>query len=134
MSKPDHSDQMPSRWLNVFNNSKSKGGNYRSENLPSHTWLWPTDTFFQRRLRAVRANAAVQPVIVAQNSTLRQSTPKEVDAAPQAAAQRTTIANPPVDNATRPTSNSDAATGKGLVIEWEDIDERLAWFARPSNN
>ena len=134
MFMPDHSDKMPGRWLNVSNKSKSKGGNYRSENLPSLTWLWPTDTFLQRRLRTVRANAVVQPVTVAQSSALRQSTPKEVDAPPPAVAQLTTVANPPFDNATRPTSNSGAATGKGLVIEWEDIDERLAWFAPPSNH
>jgi len=134
MSKQDHSEKMQSFWLNVFNNSKVNGAEYREDNLPSHTWSWPSDTYLQRRLREVRANAPDEPVIVAQNPTLPRPTLKEVDAVPQAVSQRSTIARRPVDNATRAESNGKAENEKGLVIEWDDIDERWAWFARPSNN
>jgi len=134
MSKQDHREKMQGFWLNVFHNSKVNGAEYREDKLPSHTWSWPTDTYLQRRLREVRANAADEPVIVAQNPTLPRPSLREVDAVPQAAVQRVPVAKRPVDNATRPDSKGKPEKEKGLVIEWDDIDERLAWLARPSNN
>jgi hypothetical protein len=133
MSKRNRNEKMQSLWLNMFNNSKVNGADYRDDELPPHTWSWPTGTYLQRRLREVRANAVDAPVIVAQNPTLCQTGAKAVDAMPQAA-QRSVVATGPVDNATRPESNGDAPKDKGLVIEWDDIDERLAWLARPSDN
>lgn len=128
MSKQDHSEKMQSFWLNVFHNSKVNGAEYREDHLPSQTWTRPTETYLQRRLREVRANGADEPVIVAQNPTLRQASPRDVDAVAQSAA-----AKRPVDNATRPETNGKPRKDKGLVIEWDDIDERLTWFARPNN-
>jgi len=130
MGKSDHSEKMRNFWLNVFSNSKVNGAEYREDRLPSHTWSWPTDTYLQRRLRALRAAAADEPVIVAQNPTLRQPAPREDGVAPKPQSRSAT--KRPVDNANRP--NRETAKDNGLVIEWEDIDERLSWFARPSNN
>jgi len=133
MSKQDNGDKMPSLWLNVFSNSKVNGAEYREDKLPLHTWAWPTDTFLQRRLRFVRANGADERVIVAQNPTLRQSHPQDVERRLQNP-QRSPVARRPVDNATRPARCNGAATETGTVIEWEDVDERMAWLAKPSNN
>ncbi len=133
MSKQDAGAKMQSLWLKVFNNSKVNGSEYREDRLPSQPWLWPTDTFLQRRLREVRANAANEPVILAQNPTLRQTASRYDGAAPQIASQSAT-AKRPVDNATRTEGNGNPSRERGMVIEWEDIDERLNWFARPNNN
>jgi len=133
MSKQDSSAKMQSLWLNVFHNSKVNGAEYREDRLPSQPWSWPTDTFLQRRLREVRANGTDELVIVAQNPTLRQTVSKNEGAAAQTASP-STAANRPVDNATRPESNCNPLKEHGMVIEWEDIDERLNWFARPNNN
>jgi len=130
MGKSDRSEKMQKLWLNVFSNSKVNGAEYREDRLPSHTWSWPTDTYLQRRLRALRTAASDEPVIVAQNPTLRQPAPRQDGLAPQP--QSHSPMKRPADNANRP--NREAAKEKGLVIEWEDIDERLRWFARPSNN
>lgn len=130
MGKPDHDEKMRSFWLDVFSNSKVNGAEYREDRLPSHTWSWPTDTYLQRRLRVLRTTAADEPVIVAQNPTLRQPAPTEGGAAAQS--QRRSATKRPADNANR--ANRETAKERGLVIEWEDIDERLSWFARPSNN
>ena len=130
MGKSDHGEKMRSFWLDVFSNSRVNGAEYREDRLPSHTWSWPTDTFLQRRLRELRAAATDEPVIVAQNPTLRQPAPREDGVAPQAPSR--SAAKRPADNANRP--SREKAKEKGLVIEWEDIDERLTWFARPSNN
>ena len=130
MGKPGQSEKMQNFWLNVFSNSKVNGAEYREDRLPSHTGSWPTDTYLQRRLRAVRAAAADEPVIVAQNPTLCQPCPWEDGVAPQPQSRSTT--KRPADNANRP--NRETAKEKGLVIEWEGIDEWLSWFARPSNN
>ena len=123
---------MQSVWLNIFHNSKVNGADYREDRLPLHRWSWPTDTYLQRRLRVVRVKAVDEPVIVAQNPTLRQSTPWDEVAAPQR--QDHSATRRLVDNANRPNSNRAMAKEKGLVIEWDNIDERLAWFARPNNN
>ena len=130
MGKPDHDEKMRSFWLDVFSNSKVNGAEYREDRLPSHTWSWPTDTYLQRRLRVLRTTAADEPVIVAQNPTLRQPAPREAGVAPKP--QNRSATKRPADNADRP--NREKTKVKGLVIEWEDIDERLSWFARPSNN
>ena len=130
MSKSDHSEKMRSFWLEVFSNSKVNGAEYREDRLPSHTWSWPTDTYLQRRLRELRTAATDEPVIVAQNPTLRQ--PASRDDAMAAQTQSPSATRKPADNANRP--NRETVKQKGLVIEWEDIDERLSWFARPSNN
>lgn len=130
MGKSDHSEKMRSLWLEVFSNSKVNGAEYREDRLPSHTWSWPTDTYLQRRLRELRATATDEPVIVAHNPTLRQPAPRDGGMAPQPKNPR--AKRRPADNANRPTGET--AKQKGLVIEWEDIDERLSWFARPSNN
>ena len=130
MGKPDRSEKMASFWLNVFTNSKVNGAEYREDRLPSHTWSWPTDTYLQRRLRMVRANAADEPVIVAQNPTLRRPMPQEEQIAQQL--HSPSAIRRPMDNANRPSRKT--GKEKGLVVEWEDIDERLSWFARPSNN
>jgi hypothetical protein len=130
MSKPDHTEKMRSFWLDVFSNSKVNGAEYREDRLPSHTWSWPTDTYLQRRLRQLRTAGTDEPVIVAQNPTLRQPAPREREVALQP--QSLDAKRKPADNANRP--NRETAKQKGLVIEWEVIDERLSWFARPSNN
>src|SRR4249920_4177199 len=130
MGKPDHDEKMRSFWLDVFSNSKVNGAEYREDRLPSHTWSWPTDTYLQRRLRVLRTTATDEPVIVAQNPTLRQPAPREGGVAPKP--QNRSATKTPADNADRP--NREKTKVKGLVIEWEDIDERLSWFARPSNN
>ena len=130
MGKQDHSEKMRSYWLDVFSNSRVNGAEYREDRLPSHTWSWPTDTYLQRRLRMVRAAAVDEPVIVVQNPTLRQPAPREDGVTPQP--QRRSATKRPADNTNRP--NRERTKEKGLVIEWEDVDERLTWFARPNNN
>lgn len=132
MSKPDYDEKLPSLWLNVFHNSKVNGAEHREDRLPSYRWSWPTDTYLQRRLRAVRAKAANTPVIVAQNPTLRQSSLTDDTEVPQRQNQRAT--RRPLDNANRPNAMNTTAKENGLVVEWETIDERLAWFARPNDN
>jgi len=130
MGKPTQREKMSNFWLNVFNNSKINGAEYREDRLPSRSWSWPTDTYLQRRLRELRVNGADEPVIVAHNPTLRRSMPREEDVAPQL--HSSSAPRRPMDNADRP--NRETAQEKGLVIEWDDIDERLSWLARPSNN
>ena len=130
MGKPDHSEKMRSFWLDVFSNSKVNGAAYREDHLPLRTWSWPTDTYLQRRLRMVRAAATDEPVIVVQNPTLCQPVSRDDEVTPQPQSRSAT--RRPADNADRP--NREEAQQKGLVMEWEDIDERLSWFARPSNN
>lgn len=121
MAKQDDGGKPQSYWLNVFHNSKVNGAEYREDHLPSQTWTWPTDPYLQRRLKEVRANSIDEPVIVAQNSTLREAGQNQPDGRARAGA-----AKQPVDNAKR--------KEKGLVVEWDDIDDRLTWFARPNNN
>ena len=130
MGKPTQREKMSSFWLNVFSNSKINGAEYREDRLPARSWSWPTDTYLQRRLRELRVNGADEPVIVAHNPTLRRPMPREEDVALQR--HSSSAARRPVDNADRP--NRETAKEKGLVIEWDDIDERLTWLARPSNN
>ena len=43
-------------WLQVFSNSKVNGALYLGDLLPSYGWAWPTETYFQRRRRLIRAN------------------------------------------------------------------------------
>lgn len=130
MAKSDEREKMPSFWLNVFTNSKVNGAEYREDKLPLHTWSWPTDTFLQRRLRTVRAHAADERVIVAQNPTLRQPAAREDASVPQR--QNSRAPRRPVDNANRPTYHPAHENGRG--IEWDNPDERLNWLARPSKN
>ena len=130
MDKPDQSEKMRNFWLDVFSNNKVNGAEYCEDRLPLHNWSWPTDTYLQRRLRMVRAAAADDPVIVAQNPTLCSPALRDDGVAPQPQSRSAT--RRPADNADRP--NREEAQQKGLVMEWEDIDERLSWFARPSNN
>ena len=130
MSKPDQSEKLTSFWLNVFSNSKVNGAEYREDRLPQQTWSWPTDTYLQRRLRELRVNAADEPVILAHNPTLRQPMPEEEDDASRL--HSSGAPRRPMDNAER--ANRETGKRNGLVVEWEDIDERLSWFARPSNN
>jgi hypothetical protein len=130
MGKPDHSEKLRRLWLDVFSNSKVNGAEYREDRLPSHAWSWPTDTYLQCRLRELRTATRDEPVIVAQNPTLCQ--PASRDDGMAAQPQSPGATRKPADNANRP--NRAATKQKGLVIEWEDIDERLSWFARPSNN
>ena len=131
MSKQDYDEKMPSLWLNVFHNSKVNGAEYREDRLPSHPWSWPTDTYLQRRLRAVRAKAADEPVNLAQDPTLQRSASRDEAAAPQRRSRSATRRS--AENPNRPTRNRAMAKGNGLVIEWDNIDERLARFARPNN-
>ena len=54
----DTANCQTSLWLQVFSNSKVNGALYLGDHLPSYGWAWPTETYLQRRLRLVRANAA----------------------------------------------------------------------------
>jgi hypothetical protein len=44
----------PSFWQLVFLQSKVNGAAYRGEQLPRRNWNWPTDTYFQQRLRLAK--------------------------------------------------------------------------------
>lgn len=53
--KPQDSEmEKPTFWQLVFLQSKVNGAAYDGEKLAGHPWNWPTDTFFQRRLKVVR--------------------------------------------------------------------------------
>jgi hypothetical protein len=54
MKIQERETQKPSFWQLVFLQSKVNGALYQGENLAGHSWDWPTDTYFQRRLREVR--------------------------------------------------------------------------------
>jgi hypothetical protein len=54
----DTANCQTSLWLQVFSNSKVNGALYLGDHLPSYGWAWPTETYLQRRLRLIRANAA----------------------------------------------------------------------------
>lgn len=41
-------------WQIVFLQSKVNGSPYHGEELPRHSWEWPEDTYFQRRLRYLK--------------------------------------------------------------------------------
>ena len=41
-------------WQLVFNQSKVNGAEYFGDQLPSHSWDWPKDTFLQRRLHELK--------------------------------------------------------------------------------
>lgn len=41
-------------WQIIFMLSKVNGGIYLGEELPPQNWDWPTNTWFQERLRDVR--------------------------------------------------------------------------------
>lgn len=36
-------------WQLVFSQSKANGARYTGEALPTSSWNWPVDTYFQRR-------------------------------------------------------------------------------------
>jgi hypothetical protein len=48
-------NQRSSYWLRVFTNSNVNGATYEGDDLPVYPWAWPTGTYLQRRLQAVRA-------------------------------------------------------------------------------
>jgi hypothetical protein len=54
MKTVDSEPDKPSFWQLVFSQSKVNGAPYSGEQLQGHIWNWPTDTFLQRRLRAMR--------------------------------------------------------------------------------
>jgi hypothetical protein len=41
-------------WQLIFAQSKVNGAFYLGEQLSRYQWAWPKDTYFQRRLHAVR--------------------------------------------------------------------------------
>jgi hypothetical protein len=41
-------------WANVFLQSPANGSDNRGEDLPEHKWAFPTQTWFQQRLREKR--------------------------------------------------------------------------------
>ncbi len=41
-------------WQTIFLLSKVNGGYYDGDGLPPQNWEWPTNTWFQERLRDVR--------------------------------------------------------------------------------
>ncbi len=41
-------------WQIIFMLSKVNGGIYLGDELPPQNWSWPTNTWFQERLRDVR--------------------------------------------------------------------------------
>lgn len=43
-----------SSWQLIFLCSKVNGGSYDGEELLLHNWYWPQETWFQKRLRALR--------------------------------------------------------------------------------
>ena len=43
-----------SDWDLVFSSSLANGAKYEGDSLPVIGWLWPTGTWFQRRLAKVR--------------------------------------------------------------------------------
>jgi hypothetical protein len=40
----------PTYWQLVFSQSKVNGGVYAGDLLERHSWAWPKNTYFQRRL------------------------------------------------------------------------------------
>lgn len=47
-------------WQLVFSQSKVNGALYFGEQLPGHSWDWPKNTYFQRRLRRARWHQALE--------------------------------------------------------------------------
>jgi hypothetical protein len=55
LMKPSETElEKPSFWQLVFAQSKVNGALYLGERLPGHSWDWPKNTYFQRRLRQLR--------------------------------------------------------------------------------
>jgi hypothetical protein len=48
--------QQPSFWQLVFLQSKVNGARYEGDQLTGHSWIWPKDTYLQRRLKQIRWN------------------------------------------------------------------------------
>jgi hypothetical protein len=58
-----------SLWSQVFNNSRVNGAPYLGDDLPSHRWTWPTDTYLQRRLRALHVHTVGEKTTRADDET-----------------------------------------------------------------
>jgi hypothetical protein len=43
-----------SAWQLIFLQSNVNNGTYNGESLPPQNWRWPRETWFQKRLRALR--------------------------------------------------------------------------------
>lgn len=41
-------------WRNIFEQSRVNNARYLGDRLPAHNWRWPSDTWFQSRLRYLR--------------------------------------------------------------------------------
>jgi hypothetical protein len=41
-------------WISVFSQSRVNNAPYEGERLPNWIWRWPTDTWFQARVRYLR--------------------------------------------------------------------------------
>jgi len=54
MKATDSDLDKPSYWQLVFLQSKVNGATYNGEELPGRNWVWPKDTYLQRRLKTHR--------------------------------------------------------------------------------
>lgn len=58
-------------WEVIFQNSKANNGDYYGDRLPVQNWDWPQGTWFQKRLRRLRATIDRYPKTLAEERLLR---------------------------------------------------------------
>jgi hypothetical protein len=43
-------------WASIFSQSPANNARYDGDRLPAQVWQWPADTWFQKRIRYLRAH------------------------------------------------------------------------------
>ena len=54
MNATTDESKKPSYWQMVFLQSKANGTNYSEDDLPGGNWVWPKETYLQRRLESMK--------------------------------------------------------------------------------
>jgi hypothetical protein len=54
MQETESHVEQRSYWQLIFLQSKANGAPYNGDSLPRQSWVWPKDTYFQRRLHLIK--------------------------------------------------------------------------------
>jgi hypothetical protein len=131
----DDTEKLQNFWLHVFNNSRVNGANYRGENLPPHSWSWPTDTYLQRRRQQLRRYPADEPIIVAQNDATHQCADPmfaaEQTAGPARQIREVVTVERSESEMPLQVEQPTAPQAQTTVIACDDTDEKFSWLAEP---
>lgn len=124
MANLENNENSQSVWVNVFSNSRVNGAAYSEDELPLQTWSWPTDTFMQRRLRALRTNAIPEPVRQVQQPSQPQAAPQRDELSLHR--QHANRSQRKLEKSRRANRRVATAQESGPVTGWEGLEERRA--------